>query len=167
VAGVNGYAPEQWHDFAVAAAGAAAALTGLLFVAISINLQRILQFAPLPARAFTTLSSLASLLIVSLFILAPGQRNRVIGTEIAACGLLVAVLAVSSIARVRRSDAVSTKSQVAPLGTVVLPALLLFVAGLSLLTGSGGGLYWLLFGVILGFIGAVIDAWVLLIEIMR
>jgi hypothetical protein len=41
---VNIYDPAEWHDFAVAAAGAAAALTGLPFVAISINLDRILQF---------------------------------------------------------------------------------------------------------------------------
>ena len=36
------YDPEMWHEFFVAAAGAAAALSGLIFVAVSINLGEIL-----------------------------------------------------------------------------------------------------------------------------
>ena len=35
------YAPESWDGFALAVVTAAATLTGLLFVAVSINLQRI------------------------------------------------------------------------------------------------------------------------------
>jgi hypothetical protein len=45
-----------------------------------------------------------------------------------------------------------------------LPAL---VAGASLLLHAGGGLYWLLAGVALTMLAAVINAWVLLIEIAR
>jgi hypothetical protein len=40
--GVSGYAPVDWHRFFGAAAAASAALLGLLFVAISINLKLIL-----------------------------------------------------------------------------------------------------------------------------
>ncbi len=36
------YSSELWHDFFIGAAGAAAALTGLLFVSLSINLEQIL-----------------------------------------------------------------------------------------------------------------------------
>jgi hypothetical protein len=38
----------EWHDLFVAIAEAAAALAGLLFVAVSINLSRILQFKVCP-----------------------------------------------------------------------------------------------------------------------
>ena len=41
------------------------------------------------------------------------------------------------------------------------------VAGASLLAGTGGGLYWLVPAVLLAFAAALVDAWVLLIEIVR
>jgi hypothetical protein len=46
----------------------------------------------------------------------------------------------------------------------VLP---LLVAGISLLLLTGGGLYWLVPGVLLCILMAVLDAWVLLVEILR
>ena len=48
--------------------------------------------------------------------------------------------------------------------TAVLP---LPVAGVSLLLGAGGGLYWLVPGVVFCLVVAVLNAWVLLIEILR
>ena len=51
------------------------------------------------------------------------------------------------------------------LGTVATVPLL--VAGLSLLVGVGGGLYWALAEIVAGFLVAAYYAWVLLIEIRR
>jgi modulator of FtsH protease len=41
------------------------------------------------------------------------------------------------------------------------------IAGISLIAGAGGGLWWLLAGIIGALVGAVINAWVLLVEILR
>ena len=46
----------------------------------------------------------------------------------------------------------------------VLP---LLAGGASLLLRAGGGLYWLVPGIVLCLVVAVLDAWVLLIEILR
>lgn len=54
---LNGYDPAAWTTFFTAITGAAAALAGLLFVAVSINLDNILKGqAMLPARAAETLA---------------------------------------------------------------------------------------------------------------
>jgi hypothetical protein len=45
--------------------------------------------------------------------------------------------------------------------------LLLLIAGVSLLLLTGGGLYWLVPAVLLCMLDAVLDAWVLLVEILR
>ena len=41
------------------------------------------------------------------------------------------------------------------------------VAGITLLAGGGGGLYWLVPGVLGALIGGLANTWVLLVEILR
>jgi hypothetical protein len=61
---MRAYDPAAWEPFFSAMIAAAAALTGLLFVAVSINLDRILKGGRfLPARAAETLATL--LLVVA------------------------------------------------------------------------------------------------------
>jgi hypothetical protein len=160
------YAPLEWHDFFVGAIGASAALAGLLFVTISMNLEHILRLPRLPGRAAGTLGVLISALVVSGFALAPGQSNHALGIEIAACGVVVAFQAIW--VTVRKYDSEEPKWwTLGPLFSFLLPALAFVGGGLSLVAGGGGGLYWILAGVLLAFIAASINAWVLLVEILR
>jgi modulator of FtsH protease len=46
-------------------------------------------------------------------------------------------------------------------------AALLVVAGVTLLAQDGGGLYWWPAAIVVAFLGALFDAWVLLVEILR
>jgi len=64
-----------WKDLFVASAGAAAALAGLVFVAVSINIDRILKFEGLPERALQTVLLLLSVVLVSIIGLIPGQSR--------------------------------------------------------------------------------------------
>ena len=54
----------DWHDFFLAQAGAAGVLTGLVFVGVSINLQKILS--DLTGRAVEALILLVAVLVASV-----------------------------------------------------------------------------------------------------
>jgi hypothetical protein len=68
-----------WSDFFVASAGATAALAGLVFVALSINLGKILALGGVTERAGETILLLASGLIGSLAALIPHETPSQLG----------------------------------------------------------------------------------------
>jgi modulator of FtsH protease len=160
----------EWQNFFLAGAGATAALTGLLFVAISINLERILSFPTLPGRAAETLLVLGSALLVSMLALVPGQEPELLGLEVLGLGLVAVLLPLRIQLVARRTDP-DLRTHPAwfwsRLGTVALATVPFVVAGVSLLAGAGGGLYWLVPGVGFALVVAVANGWVLLIEILR
>lgn len=163
-----GYAAGHWTDFGVATAGAAAALAGLLFVAISINLERILEFSNLPHRAAQTVILFALPLLISLLLIVPGQPRAALGSELLVIGLAAGTFMLWTDARVPLSE---QETKVTRLFARILPSVVangcLAVAGATLLAGAGGGLYWVVPGVIAAFTFGLINAWVLLIEIKR
>lgn len=82
------YAPEPWHDFLVAVAGAASVLIGLLFVSLSINLDRILGHPWLPRRAVVALLLMFEALVIAIIGLVPGQSRRALGIELLVIGIV-------------------------------------------------------------------------------
>jgi hypothetical protein len=165
---MNGYTTEAWESLFVTEAGVAAVLAGLLFVAVSINLAEVLQHPGLPGRAAEAVGLLVGVLVACTFGLVPGQSRTVLGAELLATGLLgwsvqVGIHLHAARHRVGPSTGVLV-GRIALAQAAVLP---LPIAGLSLLLGAGGGLYWLVPGVILSMVVAVLDAWVLLVEIQR
>src|ERR1700712_751563 len=145
------YDPDPWQNLYIALAGATAALTGLLFVAVSINLKEILEGRLLPRRAAETLSIMVGLLVLSVFMLVPGQADWILGVEI----LLIGLLEFAPIAGRLRMDrkpedpAVWSFYPVALLAAFALPVV---VAGVSVLIGAGGGFYWLVAAIVFGLL---------------
>jgi len=163
---VDAFSPESWHDLFVASTGAAAALTGLLFVAVSLNVERILEFAGLPERALQTLLLLLGTVLVSLTGLIPGQSVDALGIELLVLAALLggAILALAAKTMPLARDYERAAAHVALLVPGTLP---LLVGGVSLLASAGGGLYWVIAGIIGAIVGAAVNAWVLLVEILR
>ena len=163
---VTSYSALPWHEFFIGTIGAAAALTGLLFVAISINLEQVLKYPQLPGRAAATLGILVSALVVSGFALAPGQSTRVLGIEVACVGAVVAVQA-AWVSFAKRTPGDPASWQIEHLATLLVPSIALIVGGVSLVAGAGGGFYWVMAAILFAFVSASINAWVLLVEIKR
>lgn len=85
---MNGYEPEAWFEFGVGIIGAAAALAGLLFVAMSINIERILALPKLPSRAGGNVVLFVLPLLLGIWLLVPGQGTTALGLEVLAMGLV-------------------------------------------------------------------------------
>jgi hypothetical protein len=160
------YSPAAWTELFVASAGASAALTGLLFVAVSLNIRQVLENPGLPARALQTLLLLLGVVVVSLVCLIPGQGTTALGIELLAIELAfggwVCALAARGIKH--------TREYVHPLFQLALPVpgtVPQVVGAASLLALAGGGLYWVVAGMIGALLGASVNAWVLLVEILR
>ncbi len=162
------YAAEHWTDFGVATAGAAAALAGLLVVAVSINIERILQFPSLPHRAAQTLILFALPLVTALLLIVPGQPSTALACELLVIGLVVGTFLLVTDARVPLSE---QETRITWLISRIIPDVAscgcLAVAGATLLAKGGGGLYWLVGAVLAAIIFGLLNAWVLLVEILR
>jgi hypothetical protein len=165
---MRGYDPADWEPFFTALIAAAAALTGLLFVAVSINLNQILQHAKfLPARSAETLATLLLIVVSSGLALVP-QSTRLLGVELVIVVVPMLVITVWRQVSYRRQNhddpLLWTISRMISTATATVPGAL---AGLSLAGHWGGGFYWLAASALLGILGASYTAWVLLIEITR
>jgi hypothetical protein len=162
---MTAYDVAEWADFANTVAGGAAALAGLLFVGLSLNLADVLKYPGVPARAAVTLGLTIAILLTAIFVATPGQDHRAVAAEIGVVGLLVSVgaLVAGLYQREERSRARTMYVTLLPL----VPALLLIMGAVSLLLQRGGGLYWVTASVATGFLAATANAWVLLVEIKR
>lgn len=158
----------EWIDFGVGIAGAAAALTGLLFVAVSINLDRILESQTLPRRAGTTLLMFGAALLSAVLVMMPGQSAAVLGTELFVVALAVGIPLVWVQTRPPRHE--GTTAAVWLLSRL-LPSLLVFglllSSGVLLWADWSGSLYLMGAAVEIALAAGIVSSWVLLVEIRR
>jgi hypothetical protein len=164
---VTAYSPTEWHDLFVATAGASAALAGLVFVAVSINIERILRYRGLPERALETILLLLGVLLVSIVGLIPAQSHVALGVELLVVGLAIAGVVVALPAGHETGEPEPRSWLWSRWGVRLAGTVPLIVGGASVLASSGGGLYWIVAGIVLAIVGAISNAWVLLVEILR
>jgi hypothetical protein len=169
---MNGYGLEGWSDLFLASAGAAAALSGLIFVGLSVNIRTVLDLDRgtgdnfLTGRAIEALVALLNVLVISLVALTPTIDRGVL------VGFILLSALISAISPTRASIAARRLGQLTA-GTawrIVLASgvtLTLVAAGVTLADKHGGGLDWLPATFVLSIAVAAINAWVLLVEVLR
>jgi len=160
------YYPAEWESFAEAEVAAASALAGLLVVACSINISRIIKIPWIVSRLAGTLVLFSAVLIVATLLLVPGQPRVVLGVEIAAVGVIAAA-SVYVGRGVPRADTGYRTNSIVVSSLGVLAASLMALAGVFVALGVLGGLYWLVPGTLLAFIIGLGNAWVALVEVLR
>ncbi|MGD0699923.1 MAG: hypothetical protein ABSA02_08575 [Trebonia sp.] len=157
--------PADWQGFAEMIGGASGALTGLLFVAVSLNASRIEGHQGLRASAGQTLVLFLTPLTVAAALLAPGQPDWVVGAELIAIGLISsAVLLRLGRRKQTLDDDERWLVEIFNRRTPNVLVMLLFVAsGTILVCGADAGLYLLLPAVLIAFVSGVVNAWYFLL----
>jgi hypothetical protein len=159
-----GYDPIAWSGFAATLGAVAGALTGLLFVAVSIKSDLLSASRNLASRAAQSLCLFMTAVLIAL-VIAPPQPRIALGVE-----LLVLAVASGSVMLIldRRAGRAAPKSVTGYLErfspNTVTP-LLTAIGGVSLLVQAGGGLYWLLAAAVAGLLGGVVSAWLFLVKV--
>jgi hypothetical protein len=158
-----------WATFATVSGAAAAGLTGLLFVAVSIRVEVITQSIELRNRAAQTLALFLTVLLTAIVLAIPGQAYGPLGAELIA---LAAILAAALIYLDRRADSDTPTTSTQAIGHTLdavapntVTSILLFVSGLLVALGIHAGLYVVVAPVVAALAGGVASAWLLLTKI--
>jgi hypothetical protein len=144
--------PAPWQNFYVMMGGANAALTGLVFVAISIHLREVLDHPLLKPRAVLALVVLTTQIAISAIVLTP-QSRELMGLEI----LVLNGIFTALYFRQRRSITIDRASLVS-----FAIRLAYTYAAISLIVGIGGGFYVLALVIVVTLGRTMANAWTLL-----
>jgi hypothetical protein len=161
----------SWHDFYLATAGGAAALLGLLFVAVSLNLDDIAHARRIDLRVLAeqAFSNFLFALMVALLLLVPTPYANPGTLE----GALVSVGGIGLLRIIRRAARTLRHGQLAwgpiytlrRLGAPAGANGCLLVAALLLASGDQGAFYWLLAAALVFVLSAADSSWDLLVRV--
>lgn len=152
----------NWHDYFVMVGGGSAALTGLVFVALTLHLEEVTSDPVHRHRARTILTGFSAVFIRCALALMGGQGLQAVAVEL--FGVLVVVEAI-----LYRSirQAMTAGDQWVLMRTLGSFACLIIeqVGALILLFGNPTGLYVVGIGMMSSFIFMITGAWLLLVGV--
>ncbi len=162
----DAYRPDEWHDFFLMVGGAAAALTGLVFVALSLNLEVVVRDATPRYRAIGTLTNFTGIFVVCALALMAGQNDVALGTEWLLVSTCAGAVYVYGYLRARTAGSATTLSVlrfVSGAGLYVAQ----IVGSVVFLLGAVAGLYVAAIAMVILAAYSVSGAWVLLVGVYQ
>jgi hypothetical protein len=156
------YDPSLWHDFFFMVGGGAAALAGLVFVAMTLHLDDIVSHPVHRHRARTILAGFTAVFIRCGLVLMGGQSHQAVAIELMGVLLVVEVIlyrsTLGTVGVLDRGVIQRAVASFACLATEQLGAVALFF-------GVTAGLYLVGVGMLASFVVMVTGAWLLLVGV--
>lgn len=152
-----------WSDFTVVVGGAAAALMGLLFVAVTLRIDAISRAADLRSRAAQTLTLFAVALVAALLLAVPVQPQRIFGAELIALAVLGGAAMITLNKRAKRVPHQDPIARILDrVGPNITTIVLIGTAGVCTALDVTWGIYLLVPAALAALIGGVLGAWMFL-----
>ena len=157
--------PEQWNNFFVMVGGGAAALAGLIFVAMSINHEIIIQNTTHKNRAINMLTGFSAIFMASSLALIGNQSLGVLGFEWLVLWLIATVIFIRGYVIAIRAGMSSVGLNLPRLAGGTICYLAEVIGAIFLIPGYSSGLYIAAVGIIVLFAFLISGAWLLMIGI--
>ena len=160
------YKPELWNGFFVMVGGGVAALTGLVFVALSIalslNLADMTEDATHKYRSINTLAGLTAVFVTCGLVLMPDQTHKEIGVEILILGLAGAAIFLYGFRQAFKFGSQPSKQRLV-IGSGLYLAQV--IGALVLVAGSISGLYVAAVAIVMNVAFMISAAWLLVVSV--
>jgi len=157
--------PEQWNNFFVMVGSGAAALAGLIFVAMSIKHEIIIQNTTHKNRAINMLTGFTAIFMASGFALIGNQYLGVLGIEWLVLWLIATVIFIRGYVIAIRSGMSSIGLNIPRLAGGTICYLAEAISAIFLVLGYSSGLYIAAISIIVLFAFLISGAWLLMIGI--
>jgi len=157
--------PEQWSNFFVMVGSGAAALAGLIFVAMSINHEIIIRNTTHKNRAINMLTGFTAIFMASSFALIGKQSPGALGLEWLILWIIAAIIFIRGYVVAIRSGMSFIGLNIPRLGGGTLCYLAEVMGAVFLILGYSSGYYIAAIGVIVLFAFLISGAWLLMIGI--
>ena len=158
----------SWHEFFAITAGIAATLSGLVFVAVSINLMQIISFPGVVTLALESLTQLLGAMAIALVGLIPGQTALMLSVETLALTFALWFVQtwwqVDFFRKQRRKHPWQWAAN--RFFRTQLACTAFLAAGVLLFFRRPSAMYFFVPGLLLSFVAGVANAWVLLVKIV-
>lgn len=156
------YNPDQWRDFFLLAGTGAVTLTGLVFVAMSLNVKAIAVDATHRYRAIGTLTGLATVFMRCALVLMGGQNHKAVGAELLAVSSLGAIIYVNGYIKAYKSGSGASFARTFT-GTSLYIAEM--IGAIIFISGSISGLYIAAIALVANTCYMITGAWLLVVGV--